>query len=125
MRFLGLKVVLAMHDLQLSVHGGLAGIRDLGLLESALARPQHRHSFGEEDLHVLAASLAFGIARNHPFLDGNKRSALHAALTFLKLNGADVPLPSPEMVEVMVRLAQGALDEAGFADWLRAQSVKS
>lgn len=118
MKFLVESVVLAMHDRQLSAHGGSAGIRDTTLLESALARPQNKYVYGENDLYVLAAAYAFGIARNHPFIDGNKRTGLHAALLFVKLNGGKPPPPSIEMVERMVQLAEGALDEAAFAAWL-------
>ncbi|GAC1630777.1 MAG: type II toxin-antitoxin system death-on-curing family toxin [Nevskia sp.] len=121
MRFVEKPVVLAMHDRQLGAHGGAAGIRDEGLLDSALARPKNKHAYGEEDFFALAAAYAYGIARNHPFVDANKRTGLHVALLFLRLNGVPTPAPSIEMVEHMVQLAEGALDEAGFASWLSTQ----
>lgn len=124
MIFLERPVVLALHDRQLGEHGGFAGIRDEGLLDSALARPRNKHACGVDDVHELAVAYAFGIARNHPFLDGNKRTALHSMLLFLRLNGAATPAPSPELVEQMVRFAEGVLDEAAFADWLKSQPVR-
>lgn len=125
MIFLERAVIIAMHDHQLAVHGGAAGIRDSGLLDSALARPQNKFAYGETDPHQLAAAYAYGIARNHPFIDANKRTGLFAALLFMRLNRIAMPLPSPEMVEQMVQLAEGLLDEAGFATWLVAQPVRT
>ena len=121
MDFLDKDVVLAIHDRQIADHGGLEGVRDDGLLESALARPRHRHAYGEEDVHELAAAYAYGIARNPPFLDGNKRTALQTTLLFLRMNGGRMPAPTPHLVEIMVLLAEGRVDEAGFAEWLRRQ----
>lgn len=117
--------MLAMHDAQIAAYGGLSGVRDAGLLSSALARPQNKYAYGEQEVFALAASYAFGIARNHPFLDANKRTALQTALMFLALNGAAVPPPSVAMVEQMVRLAEGSLSEDDFAIWLRSQPTKS
>ena len=117
--------MLAMHDAQIAAYGGLSGVRDAGLLASALARPQNKHAYGEDNVWVLAASYAFGIARNHPFLDANKRTALQTALMFLGLNKIAVPPPSVAMVEQMVRLAEGALSEDDFAAWLRSQPTSS
>jgi len=125
MECLEAQAVQAIHDVQIATHGGLAGLRDAGLLESALARPRHRHAFGEEDFFALAASLTFGIARNHPFLDANKRTAWSCGRTFLLLNGIRLVPDRAQAVEIMVRLAEGALDEAGFADWLRSQPVRT
>ncbi len=88
--WIDLDVVLAIHDEQLAEHGGQAGVRDRGLLESALARPRNQFSYGESFLPRLAASYAFGISRNHPFLDGNKRTSLVVAELFLDLNGLDL-----------------------------------
>lgn len=119
MRFLEHRVVVALHDEQIGLFGGLTGVRDAGLLESALAHPQNKLSYETDDPYELADAYAFGIARNHPFLDGNKRTALHCALLFLKLNGQALPVPSAEMVEQMVKLAEGALTEDSFATWLR------
>lgn len=124
MKFLDTDVVHSFHDRQIADHGGLEGVRDAGLLESALARPQNRYGYGETDVYALAAAYAYGIARNHPVLDGNKRTALHSALAFLRLNGAPMPPPTPHLVDIMVRLAEGDIDEAGFAAWLRTQAVK-
>ncbi len=124
MQFVTEGVVHAMHDAQIAAYGGLSGIRDSGLLSSALARPQNKHAYGESDLFALAASYAFGIARNHPFLDANKRTALQTALMFLALNGAAIPPPSVAMVEQMILLAEGTLSEDGFATWLRSQPTQ-
>jgi len=112
-------VVLAIHDEQIAEHGGGEGIRDLGLLESALARPMNLVAYGYPDLPALAASLGYGLARNHPFVDGNKRTAYVAVETFLALNGLDLIAGDAECVVVMLDLAAGALPEEGFAAWLR------
>jgi len=114
-------VVLAVHDRQLAEHGGSAGVRDEALLESALARPQQLHAYGDPapDLADLAAALAFGLARNHPFVDGNKRTAHVAYRAFLALNGADLEAGEEEMYAAMVTLAEGRLPERDFAAWLR------
>lgn len=121
MDFLEKVVVLAIHDAQLAQHGGLAGIRDEGLLDSALARPQNAEAYGVTDVYALAASLAFGVARNHPFLDGNKRTAWGCARTFLRLNGVRLVPDKVVAVEAMVQLAEGKLSEEGFAVWLKSQ----
>lgn len=114
-------LILAIHDRQLSEHGGIGGVRDEGLLESALARPQQRHAYGNPapDLADLAASLAFGLARNHPFADGNKRTAAVACETFLLLNGAELDATDLDLYPVYIALAEGSLSEAEFAAWLR------
>jgi len=114
-------LVLAIHERQLAEHGGTAGIRDEGLLESALARPQQLHAYGDPapDLSDLAAALAYGLARNHPFLDGNKRTAHVAYRTFLALNGADFSATDQEKYVTMLALAEGKLGERDFAAWLR------
>ncbi len=124
MKFLDKAVVIAAHDAQIAQYGGLSGVRDHGLLDSALARPQNAYAYGVSDFHALAATIAFGIARNHPFLDGNKRTALHSALIFLAINGVAVPAPSVAMVETMVQLAEGQITEAAFAQWLAAQPLR-
>ena len=115
------SLALAIHDRQLAEHGGIAGVRDEGMLESALARPQQRHAYGNPppDLADLAATLAFGIARNHPFLDGNKRTAAVACETFILLNNATLEAEDHELYPAYLSLAEGALDEDGFAAWLR------
>ena len=115
------SLALAIHDRQLAEHGGGSGVRDEGLLESALARPQQRYTYGDPppDLADLAASLAFGLARNHPFVDGNKRTAHVAYRVFILLNGAELVADEEEKYVAMLRLAEGSLDEAAFAEWLR------
>ena len=116
-------LALAMHDRQLAEHGGGSGVRDEGMLDSALARPQQRHAYGDPppDLAELAAALAFGLARNHPFVDGNKRTAAVACETFILLNDAALEASDDELYPRYLGLAEGSLDEAGFADWLRTK----
>lgn len=113
----------AIHDRQIAEHGGSAGARDEALLESALARPKQLHAYGdpEPDLADLAAALAHGIACNHPFLDGNKRTAHVAYRVFLALNGADLAATDEEKYVAMFALAQGKLTERDFAAWLRSR----
>jgi death on curing protein len=113
-------LVLAIHDRQLAEFGGSDGVRDVALLESALARPQQLYAYGDPppDLAQLAASLAFGLARNHPFVDGNKRTAYVAYRTFLALNGADLDAPDEEKYLTLLSLAEGKLSEQQFAAWL-------
>jgi death on curing protein len=115
------EVVLAIHDRQIAEHGGSAGVRDEGLLESALARPQQLCAYGDPapDLADLAAALAYGLARNHPFVDGNKRSAAACCETFLDLNGATLEADDLDLFPVYLALAEGKLVERGFAAWLR------
>lgn len=119
MEFLTREVALAIHDAQLAAYGGLSGVRDDNLFESALARPQNKFAYGEEDVYALAATLCFGMARNHPFLDANKRTAWSCTLAFLRLNGAVTPKPSPSVVIQMIGMAEGSISEDEFADWLR------
>ena len=118
-------LALAMHDRQLAEHGGGSGVRDEGMLDSALARPQQRHAYGDPppDLAELAAALAFGLARNHPFVDGNKRTAAVACETFILLNDAALEASDDELYPRYLGLAEGSLDEARFADWLRTKIV--
>jgi death-on-curing protein len=115
------EVVLAIHGRQLAEHGGAAGVRDPGLLASALARPKNLLAYSEEepDLATLAAAYAYGIATNHPFVDGNKRTAYVACRTFLKLNGRDLDATQEEKYVTFLRLAEGALSEEELAAWLR------
>lgn len=122
--WLRLDVILAAHDDQLAEHGGGVGVRDLGLLESALARPLNLHSYGEPSLAKLAAAYAFGIARNHPFVDGNKRTALVAAEGFLGLNGVDLTADDIEAVRVFLALAAGEVSEEELAVWIDRNSRK-
>lgn len=112
---------LAIHDRQLSEHGGSAGSRDESLLDSALARPRQLHAYGNPppDLADLAASLAYGLARNHPFVDGNKRTAAVACEVFIELNGGFLQATDLELYPVYIALADGSLPEADFAAWLR------
>jgi death-on-curing protein len=112
--------VLAIHDEQLSEHGGAVGLRDAGLLESALARPMNHASYGEPDIAELAALYALGIVRNHPFIDGNKRTSYVMLETFLELNGAVFPVSDAEAVVTMLRLAAGELTDDEFIAWVRA-----
>ncbi len=114
----------AVHDRQLQEHGGTPGIRDEGLLASALARPQHLFAYGgpEVDMPALAASLAYGIARNNPFLDGNKRTAYVTCRTFLVLNDWDMTGALADRYPVFLGLAAGEWSETEMADWLRAHA---
>lgn len=114
-------LALAIHERQLSEHGGGIGIRDEALLQSALNRPQQLFSYGDPppDLASLAASLAFGLARNHPFVDGNKRTAHVCYRMFLALNGVELVAGAEEKYVHMLALADGSLSEAEFAGWLR------
>jgi death-on-curing protein len=110
----------AIHDAQLREHGGAPGIRDEGLLDSGLARAQHKFAYTEGvDLATLAAAYAFGLAKNHGFIDGNKRTAFMAAYVFLGLNGQDLEAAEPEIVTTMEHVASGRLTEQGLAAWIR------
>ena len=114
-------LALAIHDRQLAEHGGGSGVRDEGMLDSALARPQQRHAYGEPppDLAELAAALAFGLARNHPFVDGNKRTAHVCYRVFIALNDGELMASEEDKYIAMLQLAEGSFDEAAFAAWLR------
>lgn len=114
-----LKAITIVHDRQISRHGGAAGLRDAGLLEMGWARPLNLAVYGEADPAALAAACAFGIAKAHAFVDGNKRTAFVTALTFLRLNGHGFHPDPAEGVGMMENLASGKIDEAGFAEWLR------
>ena len=106
---------------QIREHGGQPGLRDAGLLESALARPQHLWSYeADVDLAALAAEYGFGLAKNHAFLDGNKRIAFVATNIFLILNGYEIDAPEPEVVDTMLRIADGRLSRNRFAAWIQA-----
>jgi len=113
------SVIPAVHEEQLAEHGGAAGLRDAGLLESALARPRRLALDGEPSVCELAAAYGFGLARNHPFIDGNKRSAFVATELFLVLNGWQLVASDSACVLVMLSLAAGEIDEPTFAAWLR------
>ena len=118
-------VVIAMHGELLAEHGGSPGVRDAGLLSSALARPQNQAAYDEPSVFDLAAAYAFGIVRNHPFVDGNKRTGFLAAYAFLNLNGWELRAPEAEAVAAVVALAAGEVDEEGFSDWLKSESAIS
>jgi death-on-curing protein len=115
-----LAVVLAIHDEQIAEHGGSPGLRDQGLLESALARPQNLAAYGDPDIAALAAAYAFGIAKNHPFTDGNKRTSAVLSRLFLRLNGHDVTASDAERLQVWLALAAGQMDEASLAKWFQS-----
>lgn len=117
-------LVLALHDRQIIEHGGSRGMRDERLLESALARPQQLYAYGDPapDLADLAASLAFGIAKNHPFVDGNKRTAHVSYRTFLALNSAELEATLEDKYLAILALAEGTLKESDFAAWLRSHT---
>jgi death-on-curing protein len=112
-------VALAAHAEQLAEHGGGEGVRDPGLLESAMARPQNLALYGKPDVAALAAAYAYGIARNHPFVDGNKRTAAVISETFLVLNGWQLSATDAELVVAILALAAGELSEQELADWFR------
>ena len=121
-RWIRLGEATAIHTEQIAEHGGLEGIRDSGLFESAMARPENRAAYGAADVCDLAAAYAFGLARNHPFADGNKRTAFVVSVTFLILNGRDLTASEIDVVETFLKLAAGELAEAELADWFRANS---
>lgn len=116
-----IEAVHAMHNRQIAEHGGSGGTRDEGLLQSALARPENLFAYGGDDVDVsaLAASYAFGIAKNHPFLDGNKRTALVVSVTFLNLNGYDIDATPAETYAAFLGLAEGTVSEDELAEWFR------
>jgi death-on-curing protein len=121
-RWIRLHEATAIHAEQIAEHGGLEGIRDQGLLESALARAENLAAYGKPDVCDLAAAYAFGLARNHPFADGNKRTAFVVSATFLILNGRDLTATEVDVVTTILKLAAGELPEAELADWFRANS---
>lgn len=113
------SVVWAIHEAQLSEHGGPAGVRDPGLLESALARPQNLAAYEIPDAATIAAAYCYGIARNHPFIDGNKRTAWVCAELFLLLNACSLNVDNASALPIMLAVASGDLSESEFAGWLR------
>jgi death on curing protein len=121
--WLSIELIEAVHERQLIEHGGGSGVRDRGMLESALARPQQRHVYGEDvDMISLAAAYAFGLSRNHPFVDGNKRTAAVACELFLELNGYQLVADDSDLYPVFMALAAGELDETAFTEWLRSHA---
>jgi len=119
--WIALELVRAIHERQLAEHGGGAGVRDQALLESAINRPRQLYAYRDEvtDLIDLAASYAFGISRNHPFIDGNKRTAAVVCELFLRVNGYRLLADNAALYPIFVRLASGDLEEAELASWLR------
>jgi death-on-curing protein len=124
-RWVALDVAVAAHSEQLAEHGGAEGVRDERLLESAMARPRNLAAYGEPDAAGLAAAYAYGIARNHPFVDGNKRTAAVVSETFLILNGYRLTANDAELVVAFLALAAGELSEAEIADWFRQRVEKA
>jgi death-on-curing protein len=122
-RFIETEIAVAVHERQLAEHGGLSGTKDFGLLESAMGRPLNKHSYGETDLCALAAAYAFGIARNHPFNDGNKRTAWVIARLFLRLNDVSIAFDKTDAIETVLALAAGHLPEDRLAEWFRSKIV--
>jgi death-on-curing protein len=115
-------VIYAIHEEQLAEHGGGLGLRDVGLLESALGRPKNAAAYGNPNLFQLAAAYGYGISRNHPFIDGNKRTAFIATELFLELNGYELSADDASCVMTMLTVAAGDMDESAFANWLRSRS---
>ena len=118
-KWLTAREVQDFHSEQLAIYGGPAGLRDAGMLESALGRPQHKRSYEQPDLADLAAAYAYGIAKNHPFVDGNKRAAMMAMIVFLRLNGVAFTPANAEAAAAILALAAGEIDEDGLARWIR------
>lgn len=118
-RWIGLEPTLLIHERQIAQHGGSPGIRDRGLLESALARPMTLTIYGQPDLFDLAACYGWGLARNHPFIDGNKRTAFTVCMTFLRLHGQRPVASQQDLLTLFVGVAAGTVTEASLADWLR------
>ena len=119
------ETVLTLHEQSLAQFGGLAGIRDEGLLDSALDRPQNLFAYGKPTLFALAASYAFGLAKNHPFIDGNKRTAFVTAVLFLELNGRRFSAEEADAAVRTLALAAGEMTEAEYEAWLKANSKRA
>jgi death on curing protein len=124
-RWVALSAVLAIHEAQLAEHGGVDGIRDRRLLESALHRPRDLQSYGQPDMADLAAAYAFGIACNRPFLDANRRTSMVMTRLFLRLNGLDLNATQAERLAIWLALGAGEATEQALADWMRSRLVKS
>jgi death on curing protein len=123
-RWIDLSVVLAIHEQQIHEHGGSLGIRDLGMIESALGRPQNLLLYNDPDIFDLAAAYGFGLARNHGFIDGNKRTAYVVTRLFLILNGHDIRAPAVEKVITFEKVASGDIDQPLLSSWLRSHSIR-
>ena len=121
-RWIDRAVLIAVHEMQLAEHGGGAGMRDAALLDSALSPPLNLAAYGEPDAAALAAAYGYGIARNHAFIDGNKRTALVAAELFLRLNGWQMAVSGADCVLTMLAVAAGDITEDEFGAWLRAHA---
>ena len=121
-RWFDKRALTILHDMSLAEHGGASGVRDDGLLDSALARPLNLVAYGSPDLSDLAAAYAYGLAQNHAFVDGNKRAAFLSVGLFLGLNGHALNATQADALMAVMRLAAGELDEAGFAAWIRAHT---
>ena len=117
--WLSRQMIVAIHDEQLTIHGGAAGLRDEGMLESALDRLRNKWTYEQAELAELAAAYAFGIARNHPFIDGNKRTSLLALYTFLGVNGVEFDVPEAEAASIILSLAAGEISEESLTRWIR------
>lgn len=117
--WLDARDALAIHDRQIAEHGGISGVRDLNLLDSALSRPVNQWVYGVDDPAALASAYAFGVARNHPFADGNKRTAWVLARLFLALNGYKLKFETTEAIRTVIALAAGELSEDELTDWFR------
>lgn len=113
------EVIIAIHDEQLAIHGGGAGLRDAGMLASALERPINKWAYEGAELPELAAAYAFGLAKNHPFIDGNKRTALLALYAFLFINDVDFIVPEADAAAIILALAAGEVEEEGLTRWIR------
>ena len=116
---LTVEMIVAIHDEQLAIHGGLAGIRDAALLESALDRPRNKRAYESAELPELAAAYGYGLAKNHPFVDGNKRTSLLAIYTFLGVNGVDFIVAEADAAAMIFALAAGEVSEDSLARWIR------
>ena len=117
------EVVIAVHEMQLAEHGGLAGVRDTGLLDSALARGPNTAAYGEPDVAALAAAFGWRLCRNHPFIDGNKRTGFVATELFLQLNGWQLQASDADCVLTMLAVASSDITEDAFTAWLRANTA--
>jgi death-on-curing protein len=122
-RWVDKRLLLVLHDESLAMHGGLSGIRDEGLLDSALARPEHLAVYGEPDIAALAASYGVGLAKNHPFVDGNKRAAFLAVGLFLMVNGRRLTASQVDATLTVLAVAAGEMDEVGLGAWIRRNSA--
>ena len=122
-KWLSRSAIEIIHQEQIAEHGGLSGLKDINALEAALSRPLHKHAYGEQDIFKLAAAYLYGLARNHPFSDGNKRIAYLASFTFLLINGHLIEASQAEVIEFVLAVAAGEIDEDGVTRFLRDHTV--